>query len=172
MRGRLINPFVADLRQLDTVATAASVDGGSATGGYDEVFRTPVRVPDSSARGSHSHRVEKDALLVPCQVDPGFKYNPRQGLEGLVPQGHVILLFHFRDLERLGLLDAHGASTIRNADRLAAIYSPDGATAIQSFPDPPGQYVINTTPISWGFRGGSRNVLRVEFAERDQALPR
>ena len=40
MRGRLINPFLAEIAQLDTAATAADPDAtGPAVSGYDPDFK-------------------------------------------------------------------------------------------------------------------------------------
>lgn len=43
MRGRLINPFLAEITQLDTVATAADPDGaGALVSGYDSDFKETI----------------------------------------------------------------------------------------------------------------------------------
>ena len=46
MRGRLINPFLAELRRLDTLSTAKNDPDGSGplTRGYDDDFKAPVLV--------------------------------------------------------------------------------------------------------------------------------
>ena len=52
MRGRLINPFLAELAQLDMAATAADPDGaGPLTSGYDSDFKETAMVAGSGWRG-------------------------------------------------------------------------------------------------------------------------
>ena len=71
MRGRLINPFLAEIAQLDTVATSADPDGpGSGLSGYDSDFKETV-VLESPGGGRTDARREKPPLRVPCQVEVG-----------------------------------------------------------------------------------------------------
>ncbi len=162
-RGRLIWPFLAELRQLDTAATAA----GPPTPGYDADFREPVRVPDGSARGSHSARTEKVAIRLPCQVEDDDMNRGEPQPAGEAMRTRLTLVFHFRDLERLGMVDANGLATIRIGDRLAGIYRTNGAL-VQTFVDPPGVYATKVAPSGWGLDGLQRNLLVVTFEERTQ----
>ncbi len=169
MRGRLIFVFTAEIAQLDTAGTAADPDmTGPLTSGYDPDFREPVRVPDSSARGSHSARKEI-TVRVPCQVDTKKGDLLQQLAAGAAPARSLTMLFHFADLERLGLVDvATGEAKIRINDRLVAVYDRAGAVLVQAWPDPAGMYATSSEPISFGLSGGRRNLLRVVFAPREQ----
>ncbi len=168
-RGRLIFPFTADLRQLDTAATAGDPDGaGPLESGYDEDFREPVYVPEAGKQIGTSARVEKDALLLSCQVEPVNDDALRQLFAGNVPNTSVILIFHFEDLESGGLIDPNGNAMIRIGDRLDALYDKTDAK-VQSFPFPPGVYVTEARPIGIGI-GLRRNLLAVALEDREQAV--
>lgn len=173
MRGRLIQRFLAELRLLDTAATAAAdVDGsGPMTGGYDPFLREPLYVDESGgAPAGVSARREKSAVRVPCQLDTGGDERLRQMGEGNAPEATLSVAFHFRDLERLGLVAANGAPLIDAGDRLAGIYDIAGGV-VQEFPNPPGLFVVRAKTSGWGLnmRRPTRNLLLVEFGERVQA---
>ena len=81
------------------------------------------------------------------------------------------LVFHFRDLEQLGLVDAaSGDALIRPSDRLGALYARDGQL-VQAVRTPPGLYVTEARPIGFGLhrRRPSRNLLLVSFQDRAAA---
>ena len=167
-RGRLIFPFTADLRQLDTVATEDDPDGaGPLTSGYDSDFREPITIPETGKQIGDSARVEKDALLLPCQVEPVTIESLQELFAGNVPDSSMILVFHFEDLESGGLVDNNGNPKVQISDRLDALYDSAG-TKVQSFPSPPGLYVTEARPIGIGI-GLKRNLLAVAFNDREQA---
>lgn len=172
MRGRLINPFKARIHRFDTVGTAADPDGaGELTSGFDDVFREPVRLPEGEA--ASNTRKELAPILIPCQ----FEGDDAQGaLEqmgaGNDPRFLVRLVFHFADLELMGLVDPiTGEALVRVNDRFDAIYRHDDETLIQyvggATPDGGGLYCIEARPVSFGLSGGERNLLVCVFADRD-----
>lgn len=168
-RGRLIFPITAEVARLDLAGTAADPDsGGPLTSGYDPVFREPVMLPSSDRLGSSAR---KEVLVqLPAQID-GLRTQEDYERLQMVASGNVdtalfALIFHFADLEQASLIDGTtGRALIQPGDRLNALYRPDG-TLIQSFPDPPGLYVREATPIGIG-PAGDRNLLRVLFHSRD-----
>ncbi len=172
MRGRLIFPFRADIRQLDTEATAdAKADGK----GYDEDFKEPSPVDEDGdgAGPGVSTRKEAPRLLLPAQVEMGTSEKLRQFFQGNDPTSRLVLIFHFRDLERAGLVDAGGNAKLRIGDRLAALYSMRGScaetpgTAAWTPKDP--VYAVEVQPNAFGI-GMARNLLFVFFEGRDKAL--
>lgn len=182
MRGRLISPFKAKILRLDTVATAADPDGaGELTSGYDPDFREPVRLPQGEAGGKSNVRKEHPAILVPCQ----FEGDDAQGAleqmgSGDDPRFLVRLVFHFRDLENMGLVDpTSGEALIRKHDRFVAIHRFDDESLIQLVGgatvsgDPPvfdgGLYCVEPRPVSFGLSGGARNLLVCVFSDRDSS---
>lgn len=168
MRGRLINPFIAEIAQLDTLATAADPDGGGAfTSGYDRVFAEPVKLSSGA-----SARVEKAPIRVLCQVEDQAFERQQQTARGDAPDTTYTLVFHFADLETAGLVDpTTGEATIRKNDRLVALRRARDESLIQAIdPEKGGMYVVEATPASFGLSGGERNLLLVRLEERAKAV--
>lgn len=158
MRGRLINAFLAGLRQLDTEATE---DAGS----YDQEFREAKRLDNGSWEGAQG-RQEKPEVRVRCQVEDGEfeRLDPMTG--GFEHQNKLGLVFHFRDLERAGLVDAAtGNATLRVTARLTAIYDLRGN--IQQAMPGAGLHCVEARPVSYGL-GQRLNLLLLVFEDRDQ----
>ena len=162
MRGRLINPFLAELARLDTVATAADPDGpGPLTSGYDPDFKETVVLPSPG-----NARREQPPIRLPCQVEIGTFEALQQLASGTSPNSKVTLVFHFRDLEQLGLVDpGTGDALLRVNDRLVAIRDLAG-NLVQAVRTPPGLYATEVQPQSFGL-GLCRNLLLVTFDERE-----
>ena len=165
MRGKIINPFLVEIARLDTVATAADPDGaGPLASGYDPDFKETVVLDDAGAR--RDARREMPPVLVPCQVEVGAFETLRQLASGNSPDSRVTLVFHFRDLERMGLVaPASGDALLRVNDRLVAIRDLGGGL-VQAVRTPPGLYATEVQPQSFGL-GRSRNLLLVTFDERE-----
>jgi len=166
MRGRLINPFAAELAQLDTAATAADPDGlGPLTSGYDADFQETVLVPGAGGQGRDARR-EKLPIRVPCQVEVQAFGALTELATGNSPRSHLVLVFHFDDLEQLGLVDpATGDALLRTGDRLVAIRDLRTGELVQAIRTPPGLYLTEAQPQSFGL-GGRRNLLLATFGER------
>lgn len=164
MRGRLINPFLISLAQIDTAAIAADPDsGGSLTSGYDKDFREPVVRTVGGVRTAG--RKEKTPIDVRCQIEPAVWDALTQVAAGNMPNAQLVLAVHFRDLEAAGMVDANGAATIRVNDRLVSIKDELG-NVIQTIPDPPGLFITQVMPTSFGL-GRARNLLIVTFEDRE-----
>ena len=174
MRGRLIFAFLADVARLDTAATAADPDGaGPLTSGYDPDFGESVRVAaegDGDDDGVPVRR-EHPPVRIPCQVETKVVDELRALGTGNAPRSRVDLVFHFRDLERLGLVDeATGDALVRPGDRLVALHDRAGAL-VQAVRTPPGLYVTEARPVGFGLglARPRRNLLLVAFEDRPQA---
>src|SRR5688572_482404 len=101
MRGRIIFPFLAELHRLDTQAMAADPDAaGPLTSGFDPDFHEPV-VLDTGV----DFRRELPPVRVRCQVEPLVYEELLQTAAGNAPRSKLVLVFHYRDLERAGLVD-------------------------------------------------------------------
>ena len=171
MRGRLIFPFVAELHRLDTQAMALGDAGTSVPPGYDDDFKEPILVDYDDDGVAEPFRREHPSVRVPCQVEPEAFEALRMATSGNTPRSSFDLVFHFRDLERLGLVDAaSGDALIRPSDRLGALYTRDGQL-VQAVRTPPGLYVTEARPIGFGLhrRRPSRNLLLVSFQDRAAA---
>jgi hypothetical protein len=173
-RGALIFPITAEIGRLDLTATAADPDGaGPMVSGYDADYREPVVTPSGDGLGVINRR--ELMVKVPAQVDglntDGDDLQRLQMLSsGDTKMNVMTLVFHFVDLERLGLVDlTSGRALLKEGDRLNALYRPTGQL-IQTFPNPPGLFARDASPIGIGF-DGQRNLLRIIFQSRDQGGP-
>lgn len=168
MRGRLIFPFLAEIHRLDTTGT------GPLTSGYDPDFNEPVGVDSNDDGIGEPVRIEHLAVRVPCQVEPKTFEQLRMFAAGNSPRSRIELVFHFRDLKQLGLVDGPtGEALVRPGDRLGALYDKAGAL-VQAVRTPPGLYVSEARPIGFGLHRTrpSRNLLLVAFEDRQLAAGR
>lgn len=170
MRGHLIYRFLAEIHRLDTTAMASEPHGPHPSG-YDSDFKEPVLVDLDDDGIADPFRREHPPVRIPCQVEPEAFEALRMTSAGNAPRTSFDLVFHFRDLERLGLVDADtGDALIRPSDRLGALCGIDGRL-VQSIRTPPGLYVTEARPFGFGLnrRRPSRNLLLVSFQDRPAA---
>jgi len=163
-RGRLIWPVRAKIEQLDTAATKANP--GTQPSGYDRIFREPVKF-----EAGGDSRVYRDPVMVPCQFKDRAS-GPYDKLEQF-PDGRVLrfrlrLLFHYRDLEMMGLVDGEGRCAFQPSDRLCALYENDGTTLIRTFNETP-LYCVHVQDRSFGLSALKRNLVMLYFDDRDTA---
>lgn len=167
MRGRLINPFLLELKQLDTEATAADPDGaGELTSGYDPDFKEPMRLADGT-----SARKEKDSIFLPVQVEPVQYEKLTQQAAGNDPNSQVTFIMHFQDIEDMGLLDGNGNALLHAGDRAVAIYRLDDRSLIMKLGlAAEGLFLTEAQPRSFGLSGGARNLLMCTFDCREKTF--
>jgi hypothetical protein len=162
VRGSLIFPFIAELCRLDTDAMSTQAPG------YDDDFKEPALLdPDGDGAGE-TYRREHPPVRVPCQVEPQTIEALRMTAAGNTPQSNLDLVFHFKDLERLGLIDAlTGEALIRPSDRLSGLFDTEG-NLVWAVRTPPGLYVTEARPAGFGLfrRRPRRNLLIVSFNDR------
>ena len=168
-RGRLIFPFIVELMQLDTEATAADPDAaGPLTSGFDEDFREPVKVAASGQQIGVSARVESGPISVRAQIEPEQFERLAMMMSGDSPKSSFAIVCHYRDLENAGLVDATtGRPLIYKRDRLSRILTTSGVL-VESIPNPPGLFIEQVQSRGFGL-GGARNLLLLTFASRDQS---
>jgi hypothetical protein len=167
-RGQLIFPYLVDIAQLDTAATAADPDAaGPLTSGYDPDFREPVLVPPVSGSASAPVRRVETLVQLYAQIETEEEGRLQMMVGGVSPQSRRVLIFHFVDLEAVGMVDAtSGRAKLRApGDRLVAIRNPDTHELIETIPDNPGFWAISVESIGWGM-GPDRNLLKVIFEDR------
>lgn len=166
MRGRLIFQFLAEFHRLDSLAMASSTPSG-----YDPDFKEPALFDADGDGVAEPFRREHPPIRVPCQVAPVAFEEMRMASAGNSPRSNFELVFHFRDLERLGLVDAaSGDALIRPSDRLGALYDLDG-NLVQAIRTPPGLYVSEARIGGFGLnrRRPKRNLLIVSLQDRPTA---
>lgn len=157
-RGRLINPILAELARLDTSTTETS-------GGYDPDFKSLKTTYPQGVRTSS--RKELAPIRVRCQVEPAAWEAQRQTDAGNSPSTLLVLCFHYVDLERASLIDAHGDPLIRVNDRVLALYTTRGALVQRC--SERGFYATKVD-LGSGWLSAKRNILLVTFENRAQGL--
>ena len=164
MRGRLIFAFRADIRRIDAGAVQADIDPD---------FKEPRLVDQNDDGVPDGQRPELPVVSVPCQLEPKTFDDLQMMAAGNSPRNDLTLVFHFRDLERLGLIDrATGTPGIANGDRLDAIRTRRGVL-VQRIPTRPGLYATELTQRGFGLgRTPKRNLLMARFSSRPTATRR
>lgn len=169
MRGRLINPFDVEIAPLDTAATAEDPTGPGDTiaSGYDEDFQEPVVLTGAGGVREPGRR-EGAIIRLPAQIEVAQYERLIAFQNGDSPDSRVTLVFHFRDLERAGLVDGPtGEALVRRRDRLVAVYRRCSTQLVQRIRNPPGLYAVEAAPELGGL-GLHRNLLLVTFEDRER----
>lgn len=171
-RGRLIFPMLVSISRLDTVATAADPDGaGVHTSGYDADFREPVQVADGTQAGRDA-RVNMTAVNIPAQIEDQDWKTLSMEMGGNDPRTTIICVFHLRDLEARGYVDATTGivTTPIVGDRLDSIRDPRTGAVMRLAPTP-GIFCTSAIPRSYGLRGLRGNLVVATFMERGKTKP-
>lgn len=181
-RGRLIRPILVEIAQLDTEATAQDQPDATATGGvssgYHPNFREPRLLPPDvdeagSPRGESARRETTIQCLAQWEVE-NFDFL-QQWASGNSPSHRAGLVFHFRDLERRGLVDVDGRATIHVNDRIVAVYHARTLALIQRFDQAVaghGLFITQLEPQSMGLRSAQRNLLFATIEDREVSVRR
>lgn len=172
-RGRLIWPVVARIARLDPSGTAADPDAaGPLTSGFDADFREPVKVPVAGSTVGATSRKELADLDLPVQVEDAAWEALEEMRTGDASESRLVLVFHFADLEARALVDPTTGDALapRKGDRLVAILDPHTNAVVQAVTTPPGLYVTEARPASFGLSARTRNLLLVTFESRDQSV--
>jgi hypothetical protein len=161
--------FRAELARLDTVGMAGGIPPG-----YDPDFEEPIRIDTLDDGIGAPLRRELPPVQVRCQVEPQVDEDQVQAPAGNVPRSRLGLIFHFRDLERQGLVDAAtGEALLRPGDRLVALYDLQGRP-VQVVRTPPGLYITEARALGFGLsrRRPRRNLLLCVLEDRPQGSRR
>jgi hypothetical protein len=174
MRGRLINRFLADIARLDTEASAADPDGaGPETSGYDDDFREPVVIDvddgDVTTNVRGETRQEQATITVPCQVETAMHERLNMAPGGNIPDSRMNLVFHFCDLEQLGLIDDDGNAKLKINDRLVQLRRVCGDQDVEQKLPSGGLYATHVFPTAFGI-GQRKNLLVIQFDDREQSV--
>jgi hypothetical protein len=149
-RGDLLFPMLVEIAQLDT-----------ATATFDHTFRTYV--PGTPRR-------ELPTFKILAQVETGRFGAQNQLIAGNAPDSMMSLVFHFKHLESMNLVEADGTAKIRVNDRLVAIWDRTGSFIETSVKIPEGGlYMTAVEPIGIGL-GGRRNLLLATLNDRPKGL--
>lgn len=158
-RGRLIFKFMCEIAPIDIGASAVS-------NGYDSEFRERKIVPTADRIGN-TKRVEGPMYRIPAQFGSTDQFRRLQMMAtGNADSNGFTILFHFKDLEQLGLVESFTQnSLLKVGDRLNAIYDYRTGVLVQQLPMSCAVYVTEAQPI-FGM-GGTRNLLACTFKDRE-----
>lgn len=159
-RGRLLFSYLAEIAQLDTLEA-------SFQNKIDNVFRAPTLKSTDDGIGK-VERKEKTVINVPCQIEVDSFESLNQMFSGNVPKSDIILTFHFRDLERLGLVEdaegREGREALKIGDRIVKIKDRFGRGVFEP-PFPPGLFIKELRPTGFMER---RNLILAFLEDREQ----
>ena len=165
MRGRLIFPYRVVVARVDPAAIEAAGPGGA--NGFDDVWRAPILETIGDTSGPV--RRELDPITFEAQVEPGIFADLRRLMAGFAPEGDLTITAFMSDFEDAGLVGADGAPSLRPGDRVVRFEDRDGSIVLE-IDDPPGLYIENTNPESWGFTGAHRaNLVIIRLTDRPQS---
>lgn len=155
--GRAIFPRLIELAHLVTSATA-----------YDEGLREP-----SLERSDPDDRIGRRArreTTISClgQINERNVEAMDMMLGGLGPQSDATITFHYNDLMDAGLIGDDGDPLVRINDRLLCVRTADSGRAIYLPQDPPGLFIVEARPASFGFGADAEwNLLKCRFMDRE-----
>lgn len=144
----LLFPVAAVVHRLSIEATRDVNPPGEPTTGYDETFREPIVYDQAKVRTDA--RRELPPVRVPCQIESLSFETLRQLALGDAPVTNMVFVFHRRDLESLGLLDANRDVVLKKGDRISAIERLNVPGSVVRTLREPGLFVFEMRPRSWG----------------------
>lgn len=165
--GRLIRPQLCILKQLDVAATRANdIDGGEGyAGGMDDLFGDIVVAGPDEQRVSA--RVESE-IRFRVQVEPE-QFDATQMLgPGTQLQRRISLIAFIPELRAKGYMNDDGTPKIKQGDRLHELRHVLSFSLITSFSTPPGVYVTEVRPLSYGLASRDQNLLQIICTDRKQ----
>jgi hypothetical protein len=170
--GLVLEKSLAVIHRLNPDTTDDVRPYTGASSGYSAVFREPI-VYDDTVRGRRTRkeaRSEYPAIQVPCQVEPLRSEQLRQFKPGDAPDSKYVLVFHYMDLSRMGLVDVTTNEVALGVnDRLSAIKSFRKPNKTTVHLESPGLYLFELRPGSFGFGPEGRDLLIAFLSERQRA---
>lgn len=166
----ILEKSLAVVHRLNPAATA-SLQPASQPSGYDKDFHEPITY-DAVRQGKtvrENARSELPPIRVPCQVEMNRFERLAQTPPGDVPQTAVQLVFHRADLRRMKLIDKTTKKLLLKVnDRISAIESFRKPGVPSVYLDPPGLYIVELQPASFGFGIDGTDLFLVFLADREK----
>ena len=153
--------------QLDVDATRANdIDGvGGFESGYDDIFNEPRVGGEEQVRTTA--RVETQVRFK-VQVEPEQNDMSQMLAGGSQMARRFSLIAFVPELRTLGLMNEDGTSKIKQGDRVHQLRHVLTYAVITTFTDPPGLYVTEVRPLSYGFPSMDQNLLQIICTDRKQ----
>lgn len=163
MRGRLINAYRVQVAQLDAQLSEQTLPG------TNRVYREPNVGVDPNTHQRVTGRKER-TIWLPAQIETGNYGQLVVLANGIAPKSALKIIFHYEDLEELGMVDDQRRNTpVRVTDRLVSIHSAEDDELLLAFPYPPGVFCTEASPE--GLMGGRLNLLVTTWGDRAQGRP-
>ena len=159
-RGRLIAPLIIEVVVLDKSSSASDRDDDLRSFSTSRPFGARGLRVSGKTYSSTTYRLR--AQLEPVAIN---KMTGSQA--GNIPDYRTSFIIHFRQLEKLNLVDATSGKPILEGARINAIYKRNGDLS-RRYDDPP-VHVIELREIGQGL-GGNRNLLQLVTDDRPQGL--
>lgn len=161
----LINPFELEIAPLDTAATAAVNPPGTASDGFDDVFREPRVWNDPTTGARTSARQEGEPYRLRAQVSMGPWDRLQMGPLGDDPETRLLAVASIPDMKVAGMLNDDGRPCVRKGDRLVAVYEVKTGALARTIGVGEELYVTEAREGEFGI-GGRRNLLYIAFSRR------
>ncbi len=165
----LLETVEAVIHRLDPQATAIFDPPGDQPSGYDPDFEEPVVFTNTSGQRQAS-RKELPPIRVPCQVEAANFERLRQLFPGNTPNSSIVLALSRIDLEARGLIDLLTRKVLINVnDRVETLERRGVPGQIVHPITPPGLFVFEVRPGSWGFGPDGHDLELLFLDERQRA---
>jgi hypothetical protein len=132
----LIFPVKAVVYRLDIQSTwAVDPPGATASEGYNYITGEP-NIYRNASGARVVPRVEMAPIDIPCQIEDARFEEIQMVFGGNSPITNLVFVFHRRDLENLGLLDASTRDCLlKTGDRIGSVKNTLGST-VKTFQKP------------------------------------
>lgn len=166
----VLEKSLAVVHRLNPSATRSLQPAGQESG-YDKDFREPITY-DATRQGKvvrENARSELPAIRIPCQVEMIRFERLAQAPPGDDPQTGFTLVFHRMDLKRLKLIDKDTKRLLLKVnDRISAIESFKQPRVPTVHIDPPGLYIVELQPGSFGFGIDGTDLYLAYLSDRER----
>jgi len=169
----LLEKSIAVVHRLNVPATASLHPYSGQSTGYDKDFREPITF-DARRQGKtirDNARSEYPAVRIPCQVEMNRFERLNQQPPGDAQQSGIQLVFHRLDLKRLKLFNTTSKEPlIKRNDRVSAIESPKHPGTPTVPIEPPGLFITEVQPASFGFGVDGTDLFIAYLLNREVAV--
>lgn len=167
----ILEKSIAVVHRLNVAATDGLTPYVGATG-YDKDFKEPATYDLTAGQSVQrtGARIEFPEIRVPCQVERARFELLNQQPPGDSPSTSIALVLHRRDLKRLKLIDVRTDELLlEKNDRISSIESSrrKGHAVIQI--EPPGLYIWELGPGSFGFGDDGHDLILAYLSVRERA---
>jgi len=159
---------MAVVYRLDQAATWANDPPGSATTGFDPIFKEPRVSYEGGYRRGDTLRYDAAPIKIPCQLEFASWQQLNMTFGGDKRVTRNMFVFHRKTLAKMGLLDANMTCTLKPMDKIVRVEDIKGRTVLQPDKD---LFIYEIRPGSAGF-GSTGYDLELVYTTHDPVDPR